>query len=54
MPNKVAKVFGRLGGLATSEAKAKAARRNAKKGGWPKGKKRGAPPAPRGTPDPTR
>jgi hypothetical protein len=38
--NKAAQALGRLGGLATSEAKAKAARRNAKKGGWPKGRPR--------------
>ncbi len=34
--------LGRLGGRATSRAKARAARRNAKLGGWPKGRKRGA------------
>ena len=39
--NKTAAQFGRLGGKATSEAKAKAARENGKLGGWPKGKKRG-------------
>jgi hypothetical protein len=33
--------LGKLGGRVRSEAKAKAARENAKKGGWPKGKKRG-------------
>ncbi len=32
--------IGRKGGKATSEAKAQAARENAKKGGWPKGKPR--------------
>jgi hypothetical protein len=32
--------IGRTGGKATSEAKANAARENAKKGGWPKGKPR--------------
>ena len=32
--------IGRKGGKAISEAKAKAARENAKKGGWPKGKPR--------------
>lgn len=41
-PNAVA--LGRLGGLATkgisTPAKAKAARENGKKGGWPKGRKR--------------
>lgn len=31
---------GRKGGSATSERKSKAARRNAKKGGWPKGRPR--------------
>lgn len=33
--------IGSLLGSATSKAKARAARRNAKLGGWPKGKKRG-------------
>jgi hypothetical protein len=32
--------LGKLGGRVRSEAKAKAARENAKKGGWPKGRKR--------------
>jgi len=32
--------IGKRGGKATSEAKAQAARENAKKGGWPKGKPR--------------
>jgi hypothetical protein len=32
--------IGRTGGKATSEAKTLAARENAKKGGWPKGKPR--------------
>lgn len=32
--------LGRKGGKATSPAKAQAARENAKKGGWPKGKPR--------------
>jgi len=32
--------IGRTGGKATSEAKTQAARENAKKGGWPKGKPR--------------
>ena len=40
MKNKAAQQLGRLGGLAKSAAKADAARLNAKKGGWPKGKKR--------------
>jgi hypothetical protein len=38
--NKAAQQLGRLGGRATSEAKTRAARENAKLGGWPKGKKR--------------
>lgn len=38
--NLAAQSLGRLGGLAKSEAKTAAARANAKKGGWPKGKKR--------------
>jgi hypothetical protein len=33
--------YARLGGSATSRAKTKAARANAKLGGWPKGRKRG-------------
>lgn len=37
----VGQLIGRLGGQQTSRAKARAARRNAKLGGWPKGKKRG-------------
>jgi hypothetical protein len=40
MKNPHAVALGRLGGQQTSEAKKKAARENAKKGGWPKGKKR--------------
>lgn len=32
--------IGRRGGKSKSEAKAKAARENGKKGGWPKGRKR--------------
>ena len=40
MKNPAAVALGRLGGKATSEAKASAARENAKKGGWPKGKPR--------------
>lgn len=39
--NPAAVALGKLGGRATSEAKTKAARENAKKGGWPKGRKRG-------------
>lgn len=39
--NSAAVALGKLGGAARSEAKTKAARENAKKGGWPKGKKRG-------------
>ncbi len=38
--NPAAVALGRLGGKATSPAKAAAARRNAKLGGWPKGKAR--------------
>jgi hypothetical protein len=38
--SKYLAAIGRRGGNAKSEAKAKAARRNAKKGGWPKGKPR--------------
>lgn len=38
--NKAAQSLGRLGGLAKSSAKTAAARENAKKGGWPKGKPR--------------
>jgi len=38
--NLAAQQLGRLGGLAKSEAKTAAARKNAKKGGWPKGRKR--------------
>jgi len=37
--------IGRRGGQAKSDAKAKAARENSKKGGWPKGRKR----TPKGT-----
>lgn len=40
MKNPAAVALGRLGGKATSEAKAVAARENAKKGGWPNGKPR--------------
>lgn len=39
-----AALLGSSGGSATSKAKTNAARRNAKKGGWPKGKKRGKRP----------
>ena len=39
--NPAAVALGKLGGRAKSDAKTKAARLNAKKGGWPKGKKRG-------------
>ena len=38
--NPAVVALGKLGGAARSEAKTKAARQNAKKGGWPKGKKR--------------
>jgi hypothetical protein len=40
MKNQAAVMLGRLGGKATSAAKAQAARENAKLGGWPKGKPR--------------
>jgi hypothetical protein len=40
MKNAAAVALGRLGGKATSEAKALASRANGKKGGWPKGKPR--------------
>ncbi|MCW5550865.1 MAG: hypothetical protein KIS67_01735 [Verrucomicrobiae bacterium] len=36
----ISAVLASLGGRATSPAKAAAARRNAKKGGWPKGRPR--------------
>jgi hypothetical protein len=36
----IGSVFAAHAGRATSKAKAEAARRNAKKGGWPKGKPR--------------
>gem|GEM_PF-5513158 len=39
--DEVLSEYARLGGSATSRAKTKAARANAKLGGWPKGKKRG-------------
>lgn len=42
MKNPAAVALGRLGGSATSKSKTKAARLNAKKGGWPKGRKRKA------------
>lgn len=38
--NPHAVALGYLGGAKKSTAKTKAARENAKKGGWPKGKKR--------------
>lgn len=38
--NPAAVALGRLGGKATSEAKTRAVRENAKLGGWPKGRKR--------------
>ncbi len=38
-------VLAAYGGRATSPAKAEAARRNAKKGGWPKGRPRKKPAA---------
>lgn len=39
--NPAAVALGKKGGSRSSEAKSVAARLNAKKGGWPKGKKRG-------------
>jgi hypothetical protein len=39
--HEAARILGRKGGQAKSERKTKAVRENAKKGGWPKGKKRG-------------
>jgi hypothetical protein len=39
--NPAAQSLGRLGGAKTSEAKTAAARRNGRKGGWPKGRPRG-------------
>ena len=38
--SNAAKVLGTIGGKAKSERKTLAARRNAKRGGWPKGRKR--------------
>lgn len=38
--NPAAVALGKLGGRVKSEAKTAAARKNAKKGGWPKGRKR--------------
>jgi len=38
--NPHAVALGRKGGSVSSKAKTKAARENAKKGGWPKGRKR--------------
>lgn len=38
--NPAAVALGRMGGRVTSKAKAKAAVRNARKGGWPKGRPR--------------
>lgn len=40
MKNPAAVTLGRLGGKATSEAKTRAVRENAKLGGWSKGKPR--------------
>jgi hypothetical protein len=39
--NPHAQALGKLGGSVSSDAKTAAARLNAKKGGWPKGKPRG-------------
>jgi len=38
--SSAASILGRKGGSAKSEAKARAAKENAKKGGWPKGRPR--------------
>jgi hypothetical protein len=38
--NEAARILGKLGGQVTSEAKTAACRRNAKLGGWPKGRPR--------------
>lgn len=38
--NKHAQALGRIGGKVKSEAKARAARKNGKLGGWPKGRAR--------------
>ena len=43
MKNPAAVALGRLGGKATSEAKTRAVRANAKLGGWPKGRPRKKP-----------
>lgn len=48
MTNPHAQALGRIGGKATSKAKTAAARKNAKKGGWPKGRPR-KPQEPRKT-----
>jgi hypothetical protein len=47
--NPAAQSLGRIGGAMKSEAKTAAARRNGKKGGWPKGRKRGPRTPPPGT-----
>jgi hypothetical protein len=39
--NQAAVALGKLGGSVSSKRKAAAARKNAKLGGWPKGRKRG-------------
>lgn len=41
--NQMAAALGRKGGSVSSEAKTKASRENAKKGGWPKGRPRKPP-----------
>lgn len=40
MKNPAAVALGRLGGQVKSKAKADAAKRNGRKGGWPKGRPR--------------
>lgn len=40
MKNPAAVALGRLGGQASSDAKTRAVRANAKLGGWPKGRRR--------------
>lgn len=44
--DEILSAFGRLGGSAKSPRKAAAARRNGRKGGWPKGRPRKPPSSP--------